>query len=163
MRSFWSGLLIAIIVTTAWFGLWFGWGRFKAGPPEAVVQDFLRAAQSGDWGTAQAYMTRHMRGRIAQEGFGGMQRFLEARLNPFTTFEIVRVLPRNTDDVDVVARLLFPIPGGGVGRPAASKPGDHDAPGRVEGSSYVHAHRFELQREGRAWRIYQFEEVDERS
>ncbi len=162
MRFFWPGLLIAAVIATGWFGWWVGWGRYKAEPPEAVVQDFLRAAQSGDWGTAQAYMTRHISGRITQEGFGGMQRYLEARLNPFTTFEIVRVTPRN-GEVDVVARLLLPIPGGSGGQPVASQPGEHGAPGRVEGSNFVHSHRFVLQREGRAWRIYQFEEVDERS
>lgn len=162
MRYLRTGLLIAVIVTIAWFGWWLGWGRFTAGPPEAVVEDFLRAARSGDWGVAQAYMTQHMQGRIGREGFGAMQQFLESRLEPFTAFEIVRVTPRE-DEVDVVVRLLLPIKEGQTTAEVAGNEAKHATPGRIEGANFVHAHRFQLQREGRgAWRIYQFEEVDER-
>lgn len=149
-----------IVVLAVLALIWFGWLRVKAGPPEAVVDDFLRAAQSSDWGTAQAYMTGHMRGRIGQEGFGGMQRFVEARLEPFETFEIVRVTPRG-DEVDVIVRLLLPVRDREA-HEAMQQVGAHGHPGRIEGNQFVHAHRFQLQQEGRAWRIYQFEEVDER-
>lgn len=153
MRFFWLGVLILVVV-------WLAWGRPTAGPPDEVVTRFLRAARERDWGTAQAYMTQHMRGRIGREGFGAMQRFVDSRLEPFDTYEIVRTTARG-DEVDVVVRLRLPIPQGEPGHtamPAAA----HGHPGRVEGDQFVHAHRFQVQREGRAWRIYQFEEVDER-
>ncbi len=139
---------------------WLTWDRPKAGPPEFVVDRFLRAAQGSDWGAAQTYMTQHMRGRIGREGFGAMQRFVEARLEPFTSYAIARVTPRG-DEVDVVVRLLLPVPEG-ASPPATQEVAAHRYPGRVEGNQFVHAHRFQVQREGRAWRIYQFEEIDER-
>ena len=161
MRYFWPGEVIIVAISTAAFVWWFGWGQYTPGPPEAVVGEFLRAARSGDWGRAQAFMTQHIQGRVSREGFGAMQRFLDSRLEPFATFEIVRTVPRG-DEVDVVARLLLPIPPGQAPA-AATRPGSHVGPGRPEGANFVHAHRFQLQRQGRgAWRIYQFEEVDER-
>lgn len=155
MRYLLVGLLIIAAI------IWWGWGRLKAGPPEVVVQEFLRAVQGHDWGTAQAYMTQHVRGRIGREGFGAMERFVEARLEPFRSFEIIRVTPRG-DEVGVVVRLLLPIPEGTSAPPTTQAAGTHGYPGRVEGKQFVHAHRFQFQREGRAWRIYQFEEVDDR-
>lgn len=161
MRYFWPGVVIIVAISTAALVWWIGWGQYTPGPPEAVVGEFLRAAQSGDWGRAQAFMTQHIQGRVSREGFGAMQRFLESRLEPFATFEIVRVASRG-DEVDVVARLLLPIPQGQAPATAALTVG-HVGPGRVEGDNFVHAHRFQLQQQGRgAWRIYQFEEVDER-
>lgn len=150
-------VLVIVLIAVA---VWVAWGRPISGPPEAVVTRFLRAAHGGDWGTAQSYMSQHMRGRIGQEGFGGMQRFAKARLEPFTTYDIARVTPRG-DEVDVVVRLLLMIPAG-ASLPRAQEVAAHEYPGRMEGNQFVHAHRFQLQREGRAWRIYQFEEVDER-
>lgn len=79
-------------------------GTIHGRAPEAVVGAFLRAAQAGNWGTAQAYMTRHMQGRLAREGFGAMRGFLATRLEPFATFEIIQVTPRG-DESDVVVRL----------------------------------------------------------
>jgi len=160
MRYVWSGVLTVVIAATAGLVWWFGWGQYPSGPPETVVREFLQAAQARRWGRAQAFMTQHMRGRLSREGFSAMDRYLEARLEPFDTFEIVRTTPRG-DETDVVVRLLLPIPGGQVVVPAQA--GMHATPGRVEGDHFVHAHRFVLQREGLgAWRIYQFEEVDER-
>lgn len=150
-------LIVALILLAAWWGF----GRLKAGPPEAVVTEFLRAVTREDWGTAQAYMTRHIRGRLGQEGIGATERFVQARLEPFRSFEIARVSPRG-DETDVVARLLLPVPEGAAPQ-ATPAVGAHTSPGRLEGSRFVHAHRFVLQQEGRAWRIYQFEEVDDRS
>lgn len=66
-----------------------------AGPPEAVVQEFLRAARSSHWGRAQGYMTQHVQGRLARESFGAMQQFLQSRLEPSVTFEVVRVASRD--------------------------------------------------------------------
>lgn len=40
------------------------------------------------------------------------------------------------------------------------QPGTHGGGGRIVDGAFVHAHRFQLQQEGQAWRIYQFEEVD---
>jgi len=161
MRYVWPALLILIVAATASLVWWLGWGQFTGGPPEAVVREFLLAARSGNWGRAQAYMTKHMQGRIGREGFGAMQQFLESRLEPFTTFEVARVVPRG-DEVDVVVRLLLPATPGQVAA-AAGRGAGHGTPGRLEGNSFVHAHRFQLQQEGRGtWRIYQFEEVDER-
>ena len=154
MRYFWAVLLHVVIA-------WLVWGRPTAGPPEVVVARFLRAVQGGDWGTAQAYMTQHMRGRIGREGFGAMQRYVEARLEPFRAFEIVWVTSR-FDDADVVARLLPPITGTAIAAGQPQEIARHEYPGRIEGNRFVHAHRFQLQWDGWAWRIYQFEEVDER-
>jgi hypothetical protein len=163
MRSLWGVLAVAAVIALGWSVWWYEWGSLKAGPPEAVVQAFLQAVQTRDWGTAEAYMTQHMRGRIGQEGFGAMQQFVEARLEPFSAFEVVRVAPRG-EEADVIVRLLLPINEGQSPQPVASTPGIHGGPGRVEGRNFVHSHRFQLQQEGRgAWRIYQFEEVDERS
>lgn len=160
MRYFWNFLLIAVIVATAWFVWWYGWGRLTAGPPDAVVRAFLQASLDKDWAAAQAYMTQHMRGRIGREGFDAMPRFVEARLELFSTFEIVRIAPQD-EEADVVVRLLLPVRDWQPVQPATT--GMHGTPGRIEGESFVHAHRFQLQREGLGtWRIYQFEEVDER-
>src|SRR3972149_2531634 len=71
MRSIWVGLLVLVVLGTAGLGWWIGWGRFTAGPPEAVVGALLRAAQAGNWGTGQADMSRRMQGRLAREGGGG--------------------------------------------------------------------------------------------
>lgn len=150
----------ALVIVVIAIATWIAWGRPISGPPEAVVTRFLRASQGGDWGTAQAYMTQHMRGRIGREGVGAMQRFVEARLEPFASYEIARVTPRG-DEVDVVVRLLLPVPAG-ASPPATQEVGAHRYPGRVEGDQVVHAHRFQLQQDGAAWRIYQFEEIDER-
>ena len=92
-----------------------------------------------------------------------MQRFVESRLEPFTTFQIVRVTPRG-QEVNGFVRLLLPVPADQPQVSAAPLVGLHGTPGRIEGTNFVHAHRFQLQQQGRgAWRIYQFEEVDERS
>ncbi|OFX27946.1 MAG: hypothetical protein A2Z07_08125 [Armatimonadetes bacterium RBG_16_67_12] len=157
MRSIWVGLLVLVVLGTAGLGWWIGWGRFTAGPPEAVVGAFLRAAQAGNWGTAQAYMTRHMQGRLAREGFGAMRGFLATRLEPFATFEIIQVTPRG-DEIDVVVRLMRPAKPDEIGSPPP-QPGTHGG-GRIVDGAFVHAHRFQLQQEGQAWRVYQFEEVD---
>lgn len=152
-------ILIALLILVL---LWWAFGRLRAGPPEAVVGEFVRAVQQENWGRAEAYMTQHVRGRLGREGFGAMEQFVRARLEPFRSFEIVRVSPRG-DEVDVVVRLLLPISEQPGAAPAASAVGAHTSPGRIEGGQFVHAHRFQLQREGRgAWRIYQFEEIDER-
>lgn len=91
-----------------------------------------------------------------------MQGFVESRLEPFKSYEVVRATPRG-DEVDVFVRLLLPVqPGEQPQHEAMSTVGAHGHPGRIEGNQFVHAHRFQLQQEGRAWRIYQFEEVDER-
>lgn len=141
---------------------WWGFVRLTAGPPEAVVGEFLRAVQGQNWWRAQAYMTQHIQGRLGREGFGAAEQFVRARLEQFQTFEIVRTVPRG-DEADVVVRLRLPVsewPGGEVSPQAV---GAHTNPGRVEGDQFIHAHRFQLQREGLgAWRIYQFEEVDGR-
>ncbi len=140
--------------------IWFIWLRPVSGPPELVVTRFLQSVQRENWGTAQAYMVQHMRGRIGQEGIYGMERFTAARLEPFRTFQILRTAPRGTE-VDVIARLLLPI-AAVPGAHASPEPvGAHGHPGRIEGDQFAHVHRFQLQREGRAWRIYQFEEVSE--
>ena len=60
----------------------------------------------------------------------------------------------------VVTRLFLPAPSGASA--AQTAVGAHGAPGRLEGGRFVHAHRFRLQPEGRGWRIYQFEEMDDR-
>lgn len=160
MRYVWWGVLTVVIAATVGFVWWFGWGQYPSGPPETVVREFLQAAQARRWGRAQAFMTQHMRGRLSREGFDAMDRYLEARLEPFDTFEIVRMMPRG-DETDVIVRLLLPISEQQTAGPARA--GMHGTPGRVEGNHFVHAHRFVLQREGLgAWRIYQFEEVDER-
>ena len=162
MRYVWNGLLVIAVIAAVWGVWWYGWGRLKPGPPAVVVQEFLQAVLDRDWGTAQAYMTQHMRGRIGREGLGAMERFVEARLDSFSSYQVVRVTPRD-DEVDVVARLTQPVPAGQPGASSSPTPGLHGTPGRLEGDRFVHAHRFQLQREGRgAWRIYQFEEVDER-
>ena len=147
-------MVVAVVVI-----LWAVWLRPVSGPPELVVGRFLQSVQRENWGTAQTYLVQHMRARTGQEGIGGMQRFTDARLEPFRTFDITGVTPRG-GAVDVVVSLRLPV---------AEVPGDHAAaeplaahghPGRIEGDQFVHAHRFQLQREGRAWRIYQFEEVE---
>lgn len=152
-------VLVAVLIVIL---AWWAFGRVKAGPPEAVVGEFLRAVQEENWGRAQAYMTRHVRGRLSTEGIGGTERYVRARLERFQSFEIVRTAPRG-DEVDVVVRLLLPVPEQPAGQVTQPAVGGHGYPGRIEGGQYVHAHRFQLQQEGRAWRIYQFEEVDERS
>ena len=48
----------------------------------------------------------------------------------------------------------------GGGHASPEPVGAHGHPGRIDGDRFVHSHRFQLQREGRAWRIYQFEAVD---
>jgi|GEM_PF-4353574 len=149
-------VVAAVLILTAI--IWWG-GRLKAGPPEAVVEEFLRAVQRQNWGRAEGYMTQHIRGRLSGEGIGGMERFVGARLEPFQSFEIVRVSRRGAE-IDVVARLSLPAPEDASA--AQTAVGAHGAPGRLEGGRFVHAHRFQLQPEGRRWRIYQFEEVDDR-
>ena len=59
MRSVGIGLLVLFVGLAGWFV----WGRLAltAGPPAAVVREFLRAASAGDWGRAEGYMTSHMR------------------------------------------------------------------------------------------------------
>jgi hypothetical protein len=139
--------------------VWAIWARPVSGPPELVVKRFLQSVQRENWGTAQTYLTRHMRGRLGQEGIGGTERFVDSRLEPFLAFEIIRVTPRGAE-TDVVTRLLLPVaevPGEHTGPEPVAR---HGHPGRLEGDQFVHAHRFQLQREGGAWRIYQFEEVD---
>ena len=161
MRIIWIVLLIAVVAGAGWGIWWYGWGRFTAGPPETVVENFLKAVLAKDWGSAEGYMTIHTRNRIGREGQGGMQRFVEARLEPFTAFEIDRAT-RSNDRADVVARLLLPVPEGQAVPPFAPPVGLHGTPGRIVGTSFVHTHRFVLQIQGRnAWRIYQFEEVDD--
>ena len=133
--------------------VWAIWVRPVSGPPELVVTRFLQSAQRENWGTAQTYLTRHIRGRLGQEGIGGTERVGDS------LFEIIRVTPRGAE-TDVIVRLLLPVaevPGEHTGPEPAAR---HGHPGRLEGDQFVHAHRFQLQREGRAWRIYQFEEVD---
>jgi len=58
------------------------------------------------------------------------------------------------------ARLFLPVADLGGGHASPELVGAHGHPGRIDGDRFVHAHRFQLQREGRAWRIYQFEAVD---
>lgn len=163
MRYLGIGLLVLFAALLVGGAVWFVWGRLAlvSGPPEAVVQDFLRAAKAGDWGKAEGYMTSHMRYRIGQGGVQGMERFAEGRLQPFSTWEIVRVTERvdvaahGARDVAVVVRLSQP-----VDQMAPSVIAAHRAYGHIEGNVFVHAHRFVLHLEGRAWRIYQFEEAD---
>src|SRR3989304_8038542 len=111
MRAIGFALLVAVVLGAGWGIWWYGWGRFTPGPPETVVENFLKAVLAKDWGSAEGYMTIHSRNRIGQEGQGGMQRFVDARLEPFTAFEIVRAT-RSNDRADVGARLLLPGPGG---------------------------------------------------
>lgn len=157
MRHTRTGLLVVVAALFVGLVAWFVWGRVAlvSGPPEAVVQDFLRAAKAGDWGKAEAYMTSQQRYRIGQENVNGMERFTEDRLRPFSTWAILKVDARGAREVDVVVRLSQP-----VAMTPPSVVAAHRAYGHVVGDAFVHAHRFVLQHEGRAWRIYQFEEAD---
>lgn len=159
MRYARVGLLVLVAALLVGGAAWFVWGRLAlvSGPPEAVVQDFLRAAKAGDWGKAEAYMTSPQRYRIGQEGVDGMERFAQGRLQPFSTWEIVRVAAHGDREVDVVVRLSQP-----VSEMVPSTIAAHRAYGHIEGNIFAHAHRFVLQHEGRGWRIYQFEEADAR-
>lgn len=159
MRYAGIGLLVLLAALLVGGAAWFVWGRLAlvAGPPEAVVQNFLRAAKAGDWGKAERYMTSHQRYRIGQDGVDGMERFTQSRFQPFSTWEIVRVAGRGDREVDVMVQLSPPI-----SETPASIIAAHRAYGHVEGNVFAHAHRFVLQHEGRAWRIYQFEESDAR-
>jgi len=84
---------------------------------------------------------------------------MEARLEPFRSFEIVGATPRS-DEVDIVVRLFLQVAELRGGHASPEPVGAHGHPGRIDGDRFVHSHRFQLQREGRAWRIYQFEAVD---
>ena len=149
MRSVGIGLLVLFVGVAGWFVS--GRLALTAGPPEAVVREFLRAASAGDWGRAESYMTSHARYRIGQEGLNGIEQFATTRLlHPFTQFSIVRV-ESDGDKATVLVRLASPPGNPGVGA--------HIVAGRMEGGMFVHAHRFILQREGRAWRIYEFEDA----
>lgn len=138
-------ILIAVLILVL---AWWEFGRLKAGPPEAVVDKFLRAVQRENWGRAEAYLTQHIRGRLGREGIGATEQFVRARLEPFQTFEIARVSPRG-DEVDVVVRLLLPVSERPDAQTAQAAVGVHAYPGRIEGGQFVHAHRFQLQQEGR--------------
>ncbi|HEY6103924.1 MAG TPA: hypothetical protein VI007_11950 [bacterium] len=152
MRYVVGALIILSVVLTIWM-------RPVSGPPELVVTRFLQSAQRENWGIAQAYLTRHITGRLGQEGIGGTERFVASRLEPFRRFDIVRVTPRE-EETDVLVRLILPVAAVPGGHSVSEPPGRHGHRGRIEGDQFVHAHRFQLQREGRAWRIYQFEEVE---
>lgn len=66
-RNAWPVVLVAGAVATVAGAWWYGWGRLAAGPPEAGVDGFLRAAQSRDWAAAAGYLTQHTRVRIGLE------------------------------------------------------------------------------------------------
>ena len=154
MRYIGFGLLVVFVGLVGWFV----WGRLvvTAGPPEAVVQEFLQAVRAGDWGRAESFMTSHMRARIGQEGLNGMERFATTRLlHPFTQFAIVQVKSEG-NNATVLVRLASPP----NAKNGASAIGAHIVAGRMEGGMFMHAHRFILQREGRAWRIYEFEDAN---
>ena len=96
-------------------------------------------------------MTSHMRFHIGQQGMNSMEQFATTRLlHPFTQFTIVRV-ESDGNKATVLVHLASP-----PGNPAV---GGHIVAGQMAGDMFVHAHRFILQREGRAWRIYEFEDA----
>ena len=138
-----------LMVVAAVVVLWAVWLRPVSGPPELVVGRFLQSVQRENWGTAQTYLVQHMRARTGQEGIGGMQRFTAARLEPFRTFDITDATPRG-EELDVVVRLFLPVADVPGAHAAGEPPAAHGHPGRIEGEQFVHAHRFQLQRDGRA-------------